>query len=50
MWKIEKIAGYKDGGQIMSQKNYDVVKGIAQAAANAYDGALDENVRTLEEP
>ena len=27
----------------MSQKNYDVVKGIAQAAANAYDGALDEN-------
>ena len=27
----------------MTQKNYDVVKGIAQAAANAYDGALDEN-------
>ena len=27
----------------MSQKNYDVVKGIAQAAANAYDGATDEN-------
>lgn len=27
----------------MSQVTHEVVKGIAQAAANAYDGALDEN-------
>ena len=27
----------------MSQKTYDIIKGIAQAAANAYDGAKDEN-------
>ena len=27
----------------MSQKTYDVIQGIAQAAANAYDGAYDEN-------
>jgi hypothetical protein len=26
----------------MSQKTLDIVRGIAQAAANAYDGALDE--------
>mgnify|MGYP006398766473 CR=1 FL=1 len=26
----------------------DVVKGLAQAAANAYDGALDENGDPLE--
>ena len=27
----------------------DVIKGLNQAAANAYDGALDENGDTLEE-
>ena len=27
----------------MSQKTLDIVRGIAQAAANAYDGAHDEN-------
>ena len=27
----------------MSQATLEVIRGIAQAAANAYDGALDEN-------
>ena len=27
----------------MSEKNLEIVRGIAQAAANAYDGATDEN-------
>ena len=27
----------------MSQETYDVIRGIAQAAADGYDGALDEN-------
>ena len=27
----------------MSQASLEVIRGIAQAAANAYDGALDEN-------
>ena len=31
----------------MSQKALDVVRGIAQAAANAYDGALDEKGEPL---
>ena len=26
----------------MSQADYEVIRGIAQAAANAYDGALDD--------
>ena len=31
----------------MSQKSYDIVQGIMQAAADAYDGALDENGEPL---
>ena len=32
----------------MSQKTYDVIKGIHQAAANAYDGAYDADGKPLE--
>ena len=32
----------------MSQTNYDIVKGISQAAAEAYDGALDDKDQPLE--
>jgi len=32
----------------MSQEIYDIVKGIAQAAANAYDGAHDEKGEPIE--
>jgi len=32
----------------MSKKTLDVVRGIAQAAANAYDGALDEKGEPIE--
>ena len=32
----------------MSQEPYDIVKGIAQAAANAYDGAHDDKGEPIE--
>ena len=31
----------------MSQKNYELIQGIMQAAADAYDGALDEKGEPL---
>ena len=32
----------------MSQETYDIVRGIAQAAANAYDGACDDKGEPIE--
>lgn len=32
----------------MSQETYDVLRGIAQAAANSYDGALDDDGKPIE--
>ena len=43
MSKAEKIDGYKDGDPIMAESNIlEIVQGLAQAAANGYDGAHDE--------
>ena len=43
MLKREKIAGQRDGDHKMSQETLDIIRGIAPAAAHAYDGALDED-------
>ena len=32
----------------MSQETYDVFRGIAQAAANSFDGALDDDGNPIE--
>lgn len=42
MSKAEKIDGYKDGDPIMATV-YEIIQGLSQAAANAYDGALGED-------
>ena len=44
--KVEKKDGKKDGDQTMATV-YEIVQGLSQAAANAYDGALDENGEPL---
>ena len=45
MSKAEKIDGYKDGDPIMATV-YEIIQGLSQAAANAYDGALGEDEST----
>ena len=53
MWKEEKRDGKQDGDPIMAT-TYEIIHGLAQAAAIAYDGALGEDyepvntIRTVE--
>ena len=42
-WKVEKRDGKQAGDQIMAKSNIlEIIQGLQQAAANAYDGAHDE--------
>ena len=45
MSKIEKKDGKKDGDQMATV--YEIVQGLTQAAANAYDGALNDDGEPL---